>query len=76
MYREETSRVTRRDPGGNVGNLCNLFMMSVVSQMLDGSCAHKIAKKSTKFEIFSVAAPLEYTMGLPGLPGLCILGSR
>ena len=39
VYSEETSRVTRRLPGGNlhVGNLLNLFIKFVVSWICDGS---------------------------------------
>ena len=33
-------------------------------------------KKSVKREMFTLEAPLEATMGLPGFPGLCILEKR
>ena len=42
--------------------------------MNDGSeLAQGCKKQSTKREMFSVGAPFEDTIGLPGLPGLWIL---
>ena len=71
MYKEETSNVTIKVPGGSDGNLLSLFKKSVVSRIYDGSeVASGCKKQSTKREIFSVGAPFEDTIGLPGLPGL------
>ena len=77
VYKEVTSSVTNRVPGGSGSNLLSLFKKSVVSRMNDGSeVAQGCRKQSTKREMFSVGAPFEDTIGLPGLPGLWIFGKR
>ena len=71
MYKEETSNVIIKVPGGSGGNLLSLFKKSVVPRIYDGSeVANGCKKQSTKREIFSVRAPFEGTIGLPGLPDL------
>ena len=71
MYKEETSNVIIKVPGGSGGSLLTLFKKSVFSRIYDESkVASGCKKQSTKREIFSVGAPFEDTIGLPGLPGL------
>ena len=63
VYSEETLRATRRLPGGNLGNLCNLLIKSMVSRICDGNWVTLgRRKKSAKREMFSVGAPLEATI--------------
>ena len=50
VYSDETLRVTRRLPDGNIGSLCSLFVNSVVSRMKDGSL---VACKLLKYPIMS-----------------------
>ena len=65
VYKEETSRVTIKVPGGGGGNLLSLFIKSVVSCMYDGrEIASGWRKQSTKREMFSVGAQFEDTIGL------------
>ena len=71
MYKEETSSVTIKVPGGSGSSLLSLFKKSGVSQIYDGNDVTSGCKKqSTKHEIFSIGAPFKNTVGLPGLPGL------
>ena len=75
VYSQETLRVTKRQMEGNQGNLRNLFIKSMVSQICDGSCMTLgRRKKSAKREMFYVGAPFEATMGQPGFPGVYIFG--
>ena len=60
VYSEETSRVSKIQPDGSQGNLCNLLMKSVVSRIYDGSwITLGSRKKSAKGEIFSVGHRLK-----------------
>ena len=77
VYKEDTSSVTIKVPGGSGGNILSLFMKSVVSQIYDGrEVTSGYRKQSTKREMFFVRAPFEGTIGVLGLPGLWILGRR
>ena len=77
VYNDDTSSVTSKVPGGSTSSLLSLLIKSEVSQMYDGSeDANGCKNQSTNREMFSVGALFEDTIGLPGLPGLCILGRR
>ena len=77
MYKDDTSSVTSKVPGGSNGNLLSLLIKSVVSRMYDGrKVANSCKNQATNYEMFPVGALFEDTIGLPGLPGLCILGRR
>ena len=71
VYKEEMSNLTIKVPGGSGGSLLSLLKKSAVSRIYDGSeRASGCKKQCTKLKIFSVGAPFEDTIGLPGLPGL------
>ena len=77
MYRDDTSRVTRRESLGSVEMESSLLRKCVVSLMYDGSLETSgFRMLLTYSEMCSVGWPLAETMGLPGglLRSLWILG--
>ena len=77
MYKDDTSGVPSKVSGGSNGNLLSLLIKSVVPQTYDGrEVGNGCKNQSTNREMFYVGALFEDTIGLPGLPGLCILGRR
>ena len=71
LYKDDTSRVTRRESLGSVEMESSLLRKCVVSLMYDG-----FRMLLTYSEMCSVGWPLAETMGLPGglLRSLWILG--
>ena len=77
VYKNDTSIVTSKVPGGSSGNLVSLVIKSVVSRMCGGrEIANSCKNQSANRGKFFVKPLFEDTISLPGLPGLCILGMR
>ena len=75
VYRERTSNVTNRLPGGTLTTDLHFNRNSVVSLIYDGVFATSgLRIKSTDWDIFSVGAPHDETIGLLGIPSLRIMG--
>ena len=72
MYKNDTSSVTIKVPGGSNGNFLSLLIKAVVSPMYDGRAVVKSCRnQSTNREMFFVRALFKATINLPELPGLC-----
>ncbi len=67
VYKETTSKVTRRAPSGMGGRFWMFLMKSVVFSIKDGRSLTKGCRMwSTSPEILSVGQRLALTMGRPG----------